>query len=408
MRSTIFSPRLAGRVETRRSMSRLPADMPMRPSWGRRRSVMSRPASTLMRAVIPLSDVFGGMGPIKSCSKAWTRKRTRKPAAPGSMWMSLDSRSRPAAMIRFTRRMASSPTARASVRSRSCSATVSDWNESGLTRGPPPALLGPASSSSLSRTREELKSSRPIAIGTTCTVCKVRLSSASAALSRGLTIATESTLPASFTGRRRKLRLSVERCVDSLEQLLLDPRHQLRGARLLDGREDDDALAQSLRQRLAHGRNAADHALQDRRGKPEHAGRVGGDDEVGARLSQQRAHLAEQVAWDDFLDRQQIAAPGGQEHLGLPGEEDPQAVVHLARGDDLAAVRALETLHERGDLGDHFLRGALEERGLGEKGLDLVGRNLDPDDPVQQSRWSRARLRHFGGIGRLGGRSGAS
>ena len=110
-------------------------------------------------------------------------------------------------MIRLTRRMASSPTARASP-ARSCSAMVSNWKESGLMRGPPD-FFGPESSSSLSRTNAELKSSRPMATGAIWTVCNVRLSSASAALSRGFTIAMVSRLPASFTGRSRKLRMSL-------------------------------------------------------------------------------------------------------------------------------------------------------------------------------------------------------
>ena len=60
MRKAIFSPRFAGKVETRRSTSRLPAVSPIRPSWGMRRSVMSSPASTLMRAVSPFSVTAGG------------------------------------------------------------------------------------------------------------------------------------------------------------------------------------------------------------------------------------------------------------------------------------------------------------------------------------------------------------
>ena len=71
-----------------------------------------------------------------------------------------------------------------------------------------PDFLGPESSRSLSRTSAELKSSSPIATGTICIVCSVRLSSASAALSRGFTIATVRRLPASFTGKRRKPRIS--------------------------------------------------------------------------------------------------------------------------------------------------------------------------------------------------------
>ena len=109
-------------------------------------------------------------------------------------------------MIRLTSLIASSPTARASA-ARSCSATVSNWKESGLMRGPPD-FFGPASSRSLRRTSAELKSSNPIATGTICMVCSVRRSSASAALSRGFTIATVRTLPASFTGKRRKTRIS--------------------------------------------------------------------------------------------------------------------------------------------------------------------------------------------------------
>src|SRR3954462_7004049 len=133
-RMAIFSPRFAGRVETRRSTSRFPAEKPIRPSCGRRRSVMSRPASTLIRAVIVLLVAAGGMGSFQSWSTPLTRKRMRGPLEAGSMWMSLASRSSAATRILLTNRITWSPMARAGgFCSRSVSAAVSKVSDSGFT-----------------------------------------------------------------------------------------------------------------------------------------------------------------------------------------------------------------------------------------------------------------------------------
>ncbi len=104
-------------------------------------------------------------------------------------------------MIRLTRRMASSPTVRAVPASRSCSA-CSKTKESGLIFAAVEARAFPESSS-LRRTSALLKSSRPTATGTISTACSVRLSSASAAASRGFTIASVSTFPERRTGSMR-------------------------------------------------------------------------------------------------------------------------------------------------------------------------------------------------------------
>ena len=132
------------------------------------------------------------------------------------MWMSDASRSIPAAMMRLTSRIASSPTVRAVAESRSCSAMVSNWKESGLIFAAVAVRILPESSS-LSRTSALLKSSSPIATGAISTVCSVRFSSASAALSRGLTMPTVSTLPVSFTGSSRKLRTSLVGTIDKTD-----------------------------------------------------------------------------------------------------------------------------------------------------------------------------------------------
>ena len=49
---TIFSPKIVGRELTRRSMVRFSTLILMRPSWGTRRSAMSRSAMIFRREVI--------------------------------------------------------------------------------------------------------------------------------------------------------------------------------------------------------------------------------------------------------------------------------------------------------------------------------------------------------------------
>ena len=49
MRSTAFSPKAVGMVETRSSISRPPCSRLMRPSWGRRFSARLQPERSLMR-----------------------------------------------------------------------------------------------------------------------------------------------------------------------------------------------------------------------------------------------------------------------------------------------------------------------------------------------------------------------
>jgi len=58
-RSTTLSPNCVGRVETRRSMTRPPMDICMRPSCGNRRSAMLRPDMTLIREMIGKASSWG-------------------------------------------------------------------------------------------------------------------------------------------------------------------------------------------------------------------------------------------------------------------------------------------------------------------------------------------------------------
>ena len=73
---TVFSPKIVGSVETRKSISRWLKRSLIRPSCGRRRSAMSRLAMILTREVSAASRRFGGV--MISCRTPSTRKRTRK------------------------------------------------------------------------------------------------------------------------------------------------------------------------------------------------------------------------------------------------------------------------------------------------------------------------------------------
>ena len=75
IRITIFSPNSVGRVETRKSMDLEPNFSFIRPSWGTRRSAMSRREITLIRED-SLSLIATG-GCVISRSSPSTRKRTR-------------------------------------------------------------------------------------------------------------------------------------------------------------------------------------------------------------------------------------------------------------------------------------------------------------------------------------------
>ncbi|MNP64222.1 hypothetical protein D3C76_1597030 [compost metagenome] len=76
IRITIFSPQSVGRVLTRKSMDlALEIFILIRPSWGLRRSEISRAAITFKRAAIRLANCIGGLA--TSCSMPSVRKRTR-------------------------------------------------------------------------------------------------------------------------------------------------------------------------------------------------------------------------------------------------------------------------------------------------------------------------------------------
>ena len=100
---TIFSPKVVGSDETRRSISRFWNFTESRPSWGSRRSAMSRFDMILTRERMAGSICFGGF--IMSWSTPSIRYRTRKTFSYGSRWMS-EARFRMAsAMIRLTKRI---------------------------------------------------------------------------------------------------------------------------------------------------------------------------------------------------------------------------------------------------------------------------------------------------------------
>ena len=72
---TIFSPKIVGSDETRRSISRFWNFTESRPSWGSRRSAMSRFDMILTRERMAGSICFGGF--IMSWSTPSIRYRTR-------------------------------------------------------------------------------------------------------------------------------------------------------------------------------------------------------------------------------------------------------------------------------------------------------------------------------------------
>ena len=75
IRITIFSPKMVGMLETRRSMVRFTTLILMRPSWGSRRSAMSSSAMILRREMMAALNLKGGA--IISWSTPSMRKRTR-------------------------------------------------------------------------------------------------------------------------------------------------------------------------------------------------------------------------------------------------------------------------------------------------------------------------------------------
>ena len=90
-RSTMDSPNAQGTVETRMSMSLPAMRREMRPSWGRRRSAMSIPATSLMRDATAGKRSIGCVRRV--CSTPSMRMRTAKLSSAGSTWMSEASKS---------------------------------------------------------------------------------------------------------------------------------------------------------------------------------------------------------------------------------------------------------------------------------------------------------------------------
>ena len=63
---TIFSPYTVGSVATRRSSGRPPTVRPTRPSWGTRRSAMSRSAMIFTRLATPFARRNGTAVTVRS------------------------------------------------------------------------------------------------------------------------------------------------------------------------------------------------------------------------------------------------------------------------------------------------------------------------------------------------------
>ena len=82
MRSTALSPCIVGDVATRKSMSLPCTETRMRPSCGRRRSAMLRPAMTLMRDTMGADTALGCVSISRSTPSE--RKRTTRPRSAGS------------------------------------------------------------------------------------------------------------------------------------------------------------------------------------------------------------------------------------------------------------------------------------------------------------------------------------
>ena len=103
-RATIFSPYTVGSVDTRRSMSLSRTFTLKRPSWGTRRSVMSRPDMTFTRLMTAACSSRGTVS--MSRSRPSMRMRTENSVSRGSMWMSLARSVTARSMMAFTSLMA--------------------------------------------------------------------------------------------------------------------------------------------------------------------------------------------------------------------------------------------------------------------------------------------------------------
>ena len=97
---TTDSPRTIGRVATRMSTWWPSIESPTRPSWGTRRSEMSRSAMILIRETRPGAIVLRTV--VESVITPSTRKRTRIAPASGSKWMSEAPRCTASATIEWT------------------------------------------------------------------------------------------------------------------------------------------------------------------------------------------------------------------------------------------------------------------------------------------------------------------
>ena len=100
-RSTTFSPWRQGRVLTRKSVVRPRKLRRIRPSWGIRRSEMSRSAMILKREVMAGVSALGSFSTLRNTPSC--RKRISRPSSWGSTWMSLAEWLRASIRIRSTR-----------------------------------------------------------------------------------------------------------------------------------------------------------------------------------------------------------------------------------------------------------------------------------------------------------------
>ena len=135
-RSVTFSPWVVGRIAMRTSMLWPPRLIETRPSWGARRSAMSRPPMILRR--LEIADAWDPAMEVSSRMTPSTRIRTKTRRCCGVKWMSEAPRSSAFEMARLmnttagvscwrSSTVASSSVSAASVTTSSMSTVASAW-----------------------------------------------------------------------------------------------------------------------------------------------------------------------------------------------------------------------------------------------------------------------------------------
>ena len=125
IRNTTFSPKRPGSVLTRKSTTCWRKLRRIRPSWGNRRSAMSRSAMILKREVTAGTRFFGRLSIVRK-TPSW-RKRTSIPSCWGSTWISLAPPLMASAKMRFTRLKTGDAVSSPDWASRSSMASALTW-----------------------------------------------------------------------------------------------------------------------------------------------------------------------------------------------------------------------------------------------------------------------------------------